>query len=116
MGEKVKKKYSAPSVFDLGGPNLNVVGATQIMCYTGGSPGPNANCLCGANGINTECDSGAYVASACSSGYTVASWEVCTVGTGATNCCTGSSAEMACNTGSGYTEPSACSRGRLPIG
>lgn len=114
-GKKLKKEYVAPLVFDIGGPNLNVVGASVVMCASGS--GGSTQCKCGGTGVEDRCSSGSGVTTRCSTGsgyggnwYCASGWSADTV------CCTGTDASPTCSTGSGVpVAPPTCVAGKSPI-
>lgn len=100
MPKDIKRKpYSPPLVYDIGGPNLNVVGLTGVMCQEGGTRA-GAACASGAPALTNECETGGRVASSCSTGVGEVDSKNC--GTGLTpglNCFNGTSPPAICGNG-----------------
>jgi len=98
MPKDIKRKpYSPPLVFDIGSPNLDVVGLTGKVCSAGGTPTWTRWCGAGTGGATTNCATGSNVATSCAQGVS------CNTGVGAgagKYCGTGLGATLRCATGS----------------
>lgn len=89
----IRKCYTQPQIYDIGGPVLNVVGASVVGCANG--TGGTKGCCTGSGGSNTNCETGSSVRTTCSSGSNVGASAGC--GTGGTvlkigKCCSGADA------------------------